>query len=196
MRRTVLATLTALAIVAPAAASDFSIFGAYWDTDVAGDAGGGGIGLGFPFNETLALELRASYYEELSDDPLKNAFDSDDPVFQEVGINVTPLEVGLRFSFAPGASFRPYVSGGGSYFLLDSDFGEVKDELGYYATLGATMGDQDGAQFFIEGIWRKASAQVELDPEELDQIDDINVTEHADLDIDGVGINLGVRWGF
>jgi hypothetical protein len=194
--KTILAALTALAVVAPASASDFSIFGAYWDTDAAGDAGGGGISLGLPFNETLAAELRATYFEELSDDPLENAFDSDDPVFQEKGINVIPVEAGLRFSFAPDAAFRPYLSGGLSYFLLDSDFGEIKDELGYYAALGATMGDGDGAQFFLEGVWRKATAEVELDPDDLDDVDDIDVEDHADLDLDGLGVNLGVRWGF
>jgi hypothetical protein len=186
----------AFAIVAPAGATDFSAFGAYWDTDAAGDAGGGGLSLGLPFNETVAAEFRGSYYEELSDDPLSNAFDSDDPVFQEVGVNVAPLDAGLRLSFLPDAAFKPYVSGGASYFLLDSDFGEVDDELGYYASVGATMGHDDGAQFFIEGLWRKATAEVRLDPDALDDVDDIDVEDRADLDIDGLGVNLGVRWGF
>lgn len=188
------AVVTALALAAPASASDFSLFGAYWDTDAAGDAAGGGIGFGFPFNETLGLELRATYFEELSDDPLENAFDSDDPVFQEVGISVLPAEIGLRFNFASESSFRPYLAGGASYFFLDSDFGEINDELGYYAALGANIGDPDGANFFIEGIWRKATAEVELDPDDLDDIDDLDVDDHADLDLDGIGLNLGVRW--
>ena len=188
--------LVALAVAAPASATDFSALGAYWNTDAAGDTAGATLGFGIPFNDSLALELRASYFEELSDDPLANAFDSDDPVFQDKGIQAIPLEAGLRFSFAPGQTFRPHIGAGGSYFLLDSDFGEVKDELGYYAVLGATIGDGEGADFLIEGTWRKVSAQVELDPEQLDDIDDIDVQEKADLDLDGVGVNLGVRWSF
>lgn len=192
-----LAVLVAVIFAAaPAAASDFSLMGTYWDTDVAGETAGAGLALGFPFNETLALELRASYFEELTDDPLAAIFDSDDPVFQNKGIQALPLEAGLRFTFGRGSAFRPYLGGGLSYFLLDSDFGEIADELGYYAVLGGTLGDGHGADFFIEGIWRKATAEVELDPEDLEDIDDLEVDDHASFDIDGLGVNLGVRWTF
>lgn len=180
----------------PVAATDFTVHGSYWDTDIAGDAAGGGLILGMPFNDTLAFELRASYFEELADDPLENAFDSDDPVFQERGIQVLPLEAGLRFTFGAGNRFRPHLAGGASYFLLDSDFGEIDDELGYFAALGGTVGDGDGAQFYFEGIWRKATAQVRLDPEDLEDVDDIDVEDEAEFDIDGVGVNVGVRWTF
>lgn len=180
----------------PAAAGDFTVTGSYWDTDAAGDAAGGGLILGLPFNDTLAFELRASYFEELSDDPLENAFDSDDPVFQDKGIQVLPLEAGLRFTFGAGGTFRPHLAGGAAYFLLDSDFGEIEDELGYYAALGATVGDGHGAEFFVEGTWRKATAQVRLDPEDLEDVDDIDVDDRADVDLDGVGLNLGIRWSF
>lgn len=195
-KRTLCAIAAAIALAGPAWAGEFSLFGSYWDTDIAGDTAGGGIEFAFPFNETLALELRASYFEELTDDPLENAFDSDAEVFQEAGIQALPLDLGLRFQFAPGSNFRPYLAGGGTYFLLDSDFGEINDEVGYYAALGATIGDGVGADFFVEGIWRKATARVELDPQELEDIDDIDVEDHANFDIDGLGVNLGVRWIF
>lgn len=191
------ALLLALALIAaPSAAADFTLMGSYWDTDVAGDTAGGGLILGMPFNPSLALELRASYYEELTDDPLANIFDSDDPVFQRRGIQVAPLEAGLRFTFAPRGIFRPHLAAGGSYFLLDSDFGEIDDELGYFAALGATIGDGRGPELFVEAHWRKATAQVRLDPEDLDDIDDIEVEDRADLDLDGIGAHLGVRWTF
>lgn len=182
--------------VGPLAASDFTLYGSYWETDVAGDAGGGGVAFGFPAGEVFGFEMRATYFEELTDDPLENIFDSDDPVFQEQGIQALPLEAGIRFTFAPGRNFRPHIGGGVSYILLDSDFGEIEDELGYYAVLGATIGDGAGADFFIEGTWRKATAEVELDPDDLDDIDDIDVDDHASFDIDGIGANIGVRWYF
>lgn len=193
-----IALFAAFALIAamPVAAADFTVTGSYWDTDIAGDAAGGGLILGMPFNDTLAFELRASYFEELSDDPLENAFDSDDPVFQERGIQVLPLEAGLRFTFGPGSRFRPHLAGGASYFLLDSDFGEIDDELGYYAAFGGTVGDGEGPQFFFEGIWRKATAQVRLDPEDLEDVDDIDIEDEAEFDIDGFGANLGIRWSF
>jgi hypothetical protein len=197
MRNHLIATLVAATLaVAPASATDFSLFGSYWDTDVAGDTAGGGIMLGFPINELFAIELRGTYFEELTDDPLEAAFDSDDPVFQEAGIQAIPLEAGVRFTFSEGAMFRPHIGGGFSYFLLDSDFGEISDELGYYAAVGATVGDGEGTDFFFEGTWRKATAEVELDPQQLDDIDDIDVDDHADVDLDGVGVNLGLRWYF
>jgi hypothetical protein len=184
-------------LLAPAAfALDVSLFGSYWDTDAAGDTAGGGLTLGLPINERLAVELRASYFEELSDDPLENAFDSDDPVFQEKGVNAIPIDGGLRWTFPSSSAFRPYIAGGGSYFVLDSDFGEIEDELGYYAALGTTIGDGEGADFMIEAIWRKLTAQVELDPDDLDDVDDLDVDDHADLDLDGLGVNAGVRWRF
>jgi hypothetical protein len=181
---------------APVHATDFTLFGSYWDTDVAGDAAGGGVSLGIPFNEMLALELRATYYEELTDDPLENIFDSDDPVFQEVGIQALPLEAGLRLSFAEGATFRPHVMGGVSYYLLDSDFGEIGDEVGWFGAVGATIGDGDGAEFYVEGLYRKAEAEIELDPDDLEDIDDLEIGENAQFDMDGFGVNLGVRWSF
>lgn len=196
MKKTIIAALAAAALAVPANATDFALFGSFWDTDVAGDTAGGGISLGIPFNDVFGLELRATYFEELSDDPLANAFDSNDPVFQDRGINVTPLEAGLRFNFANDSSFRPYVSGGVGYFLLDSDFGEVNDEIGYYAALGANFGNPEGASFFVEANYRKAEGEVELDPDDLEDIDDIDVQDHVTFDLDGAGVNAGVRWSF
>ena len=189
-------TAAALTLASPAWAGDFSLFGSYWDTDIAGDAAGGGISAAFPFNDMFGVEMRATYFEELNDDPLGAAFDSDEEVFQDKGIQALPLDLGLRITFAPQSHFRPYVAGGGTYFLLDSDFGNINDEVGWYAAAGAEFGDPEGANFFAEGLWRKASARIELDPDEIDDIDDLNVEDHANFDIDGFGLNLGVRWNF
>lgn len=196
--RTLLAAAICIAALAPAStrAADLSLFGSFWDTDVAGDAAGGGFGLGFPLNEVFAIELRGTYFEELSDDPFENAFDSDAPIFQNKGIQVLPVDAGVRLSFAPRAWARPYVGGGVSYFLLDSDFGDIDDELGFYVALGSRFGDGQGADLFVEGIYRKATAQLTFDPEDFDDLDDLDIDEEVDLDLDGFGINLGVRWNF
>ncbi len=193
--KALLAAVLGLALAMPATATDFSLYGSYWDTDAAGDTAGGGISLGLPFNETWAIELRGTYFEELSDDPLANAFDSDDTVFQDQGISVIPAEVGVRLSF-PQDSFRPYASFGAGYYLLDSDFGEVDDEVGYYGALGAAFGNPDGIQFFVEANYRKMEGEVRLDPEDLDDIDDIDIDDTATFDLDGFGANVGLRWNF
>ena len=196
MKKLLLAAAALAFLAAPAAAMDFSVYGSYWDTDVAGDAAGGGIGFGFPFNDVMSLELKATYFEELTDDPLENAFDSNDPVFQEAGINVTPLEAGLRFEIPAGDAVRPYFSAGVGYFLLDSDFGEVDDEVGYYGTFGLEFGDEEGTSFFAAATYRKVEGEVRLDPDQLDDIDDIDIQDRATFDLDGVGANVGVRWHF
>lgn len=197
-RRTYVTAALCSAVLAatPMSATDFSLVGSYWDTKVAGDTAGGGIQLGMPFNEVFAIELRATYFEQLSDEPLQNAFDSNDPIFQDQGIQALPLEAGVRFSFPERTYFRPHLAGGLSYFLLDSDFGNVSDELGYYVALGATVGDGEGMDFFFEGIWREATAGIELDPEQLHDVTDLNVVDHADLDLGGLGVNVGLRFNF
>ena len=181
---------------APLCATELSLFGGYWNTDVAGDAAGGGIEFGLPVNETFAFELRATYFEQLNDHPFENIFDNNETVFQGRGIQALPLEAGVRLTFIPEGPFRPYVGGGASYFFLDSDFGDIKDELGWYGTLGATIGDGRGADFYVEGIWRKVRAEVRADPEDLGDIPDINAEDHVSFDLDGFGVNLGVRWSF
>lgn len=196
MKKLLLAAAVLAILAAPANAADFSVFGSYWNTDVAGDTAGGGISLGIPLGEVIGLDVRATYFEELTDDPLENAFDSNDPVFQEVGINVTPLEIGLRFNIPAGSAVRPYFGAGAGYYLLDSDFGEVKDEVGYYGLFGLEFGDQEGMAFFAEATYRKIEGEVKLDPDDLEDIDDIDIEDHATFDLDGVGANAGLRWHF
>jgi hypothetical protein len=184
------------ASAASATPADFTLMGSWWNTDIAGDAAGAGIAVGLPVNDMFAFELRGFYYEELNDDPFEAIFDSDEEVFQDRGIQAIPLDGGVRFTFAPGSTFRPHIGAGATYFLLDSDFGNIADEFGWYASVGGTVGDGDGAEFFFEGTWRKVSSQVEVDPDDLDDIDDIDADDDPDFDLDGFGVNVGVRWTF
>ena len=45
-------------------------------------------------------------------------------------------------------------------------------------------------------VWRQASAEVEVDPEDLGDIGDIDIDNTPSFDIDGFGVNVGVRWAF
>jgi hypothetical protein len=188
-----LAMLWCLA-AAPAAQADlgFSLFGSYWEPDDTSDAGGGGVELAFPLGERWDIDVRASYFEELDPEPLDVLFDADSP-FQEAGLEVLPIEIGLRFALAPNAEVvRPYIGGGAGYYLLDSDFGDVDDEGGWYALFGLGFGDREGASFFVEGQWRKMEATVEEDPD--DPFDFEGFDEGVALDLDGLGFNAGVTW--
>lgn len=191
---TLTALLGALLFAAPAHATEFKIFGAYADTDVLGDTGGGGIGFGIPFNETLSLDLRATYLQELASDPLDGIFDFDDDndVFTDSDINVIPIDVGLRFNFQRSGVVNPYIGGGGTYFILDSDARgvEIDDELGFYGVVGARFGDDQGPAFFAEALYRTVEASASFEG------DDVDFDSEADIDLDGFAVNAGIVWTF
>lgn len=185
----VLAALACL-VAAPSFATDFSIYGSYWDTDAAGDTGGGGVRLGIPLGRVLDLDIRATYYEEVKDRPFDALGDVETP-FVENGIQILPVDLGLRADFAPESRVNPYVGGGASYFFLDSDFGDVDDEAGWYALGGLEIGS-----FFVEAAYRGAEATVENDPDDFDDFDDIDFEEETAVELDGFAANAGFVWRF
>lgn len=193
MKKTLcLFVVTALCYAGSAAAQGFALYGAYWDTDKAEE--GFGPGASLSFGRTWALDLRASYFQELNNHALDNLFD-DDEVFRDNGISVLPLEVGVRYTFQPDSRVSPHLGGGIGYYILDSELGDPKDEAGYYLTVGSTFGDSRGPSFYIEGIYRKAEGTVEVDPEDLGDLGDIEFNgAEVDLDLDGFGVNAGLVW--
>lgn len=193
-RKTILAFLLALGLgVTPALAGGLSIYGTYWDTDAAEEAAGGGVRLGIPLGTVVQLDLGATYYEELTDRPFDELGDIDTP-FQENGLQVIPVEAGLRFNFAENSRFNPYIGGGASYLFLDSDFGDVDDEAGWYARLGAEFGEINGNGFFVEAGYRGVEATVENDPNDFDDFDDIEFEEETEIDLSGALVNAGYVW--
>lgn len=190
----------ALALAAaPASAANFSIFGSYWDTADVGGTGGGGIELAFPIAGAFGLELRGTYYQELSDAPVDALFDNNDPVFRKVGIQAIPAEVGARFTFpVAGGSWEPWVSAGASYMFLDVSNSTVKvdDETGWYASLGSRFGNPDGLGFMAEVLYRNSRATVKRDPNSVDDLDDIHLRDRARIDLDGAAVNAGINWRF
>jgi hypothetical protein len=201
MRNSIVGALVALAVVAAVPASaDVKLFGAYQDTDARDDTAGGGVSVGIPLAPVADIELRGSYLQKLEDDPLDGAFDDNERVFTPGDIEVIPLDLGVRFNLTDNErGAHPYVNGGASYFLLDSDRRGVNidDEVGYFAGVGSNFGDRDGLSFFIEGIYRKVEATVESDPDSLEDIDDLEgFNNNVDVDLDGFGANAGVRFGW
>jgi hypothetical protein len=188
----VTAILVGFAAAPPAqAAVGFSIFGSYWEPDETSDAGGGGLEIAFPLSPRWDIDLRASYFEELDPEPLQVLFDADSP-FRTRGVEVLPLELGLRFALAPDAVVRPYLGAGGGYYIIDSDFGEIGDEGGWYGLFGLGFGDDEGASFFVEAQYRKMEATVEEDPD--DPFDFEGFDPPVVLELDGLGFNAGVSW--
>lgn len=195
-RKTIPALLLILGLAAtPAAAGGFSVLGTYWDTDAADSAAGAGLRFGIPLGQVVQLDLGANYYEELVDRPFDELGDADTP-FVENGLQVTPVEAGLRFNFAQHSRFNPYLGGGAQYLFLDSDFGDVDDEAGWYARLGTEFAQYNGNGFFVEAGYRGVEVTVENDPEDFDDFDDIEFEEETEVDLSGAMVNLGYVWRF
>jgi hypothetical protein len=180
MRKIVLSTVTALALLAgPAGAADLGVFGSYWDTRDADQGFGGGAKLDF----ARFIELRASYFRDVtSNDPL--------PRQGDFKIRVTPLEAGLVFKFAQHESFTPYVGGGAGYYLLDTNRGDIDNETGWYGVAGADIKTDRGFGIMLEAIYRDMNTTVR------GRGSDITIDDQVDLQLRGIGANVGLVWSF
>ena len=181
MKKLALALLFSTLVASPAAAGGFSIFGSYWNTADADAVGGGGVRFGIPLGSAVSLDLRGTYYEELKADPLARLGDLDSPF--KKGIKALPLDLGLRVDFANHDVVNPYIGGGGTYYSLDSDSGNVKDEVGWYVQGGLAL-----RRFFVEADYRKVTATVRREGHVGD------LQDHVNIDLSGVCVNAG--WTF
>ncbi|HEV7506153.1 MAG TPA: outer membrane beta-barrel protein [Thermoanaerobaculia bacterium] len=166
-------------LAAPAKAGDFSVFGSYWDTkDVAGGYGGG-----VKFDFARFLELRATYFGDVT---------SNSPFPNNDGFKVraAPLEAGLVFKFAPEERFSPYIGGGASYILLDTNRGSIDNEAGWYAEAGADIKTDHGFGVMLEAIYRSVDATVR------ENGTDTSFNDKVDLQLRGFGANAGLVWHF
>ncbi|HEV2845259.1 MAG TPA: outer membrane beta-barrel protein [Thermoanaerobaculia bacterium] len=176
-------------------ATDLSLFGSYWQTGDFDDTFGGGTRLGFG-DGPVQFELRASYFPDIAED-FEQLFDSDSEFEDQFEITAIPVEAGVTFNFAGNESFSPYIGGGASYILLDTDIGEVDDEVGFYVVAGFKAGGNDGGVGFVaEAIYRNIEGQVNFDPEDFDDVDDVDFDDDFDLDLAGVGANVGIVFRF
>ena len=154
-------------------------FGAYWDTDEAGDGGGAGFKAIMGLAPNLALELRASYYEDL-------AKEKDDE------LEVVPLEAGLAVTFPLSPTLAMIAGAGGGYYIMDGKTGDADadpdDEFGAYAIGGVALRLSEQTTLF--GTAKYTS--VEIDKIEVDGAGDIE----QKIDLTGAGAEAGliVSW--
>jgi opacity protein-like surface antigen len=182
MKRTILFATAVLALLAgPVRASDFSVYGSYWDTQDADNA----LGAGAKLRLGRYVELRGTYFSDVTADTDPERFDFE--------VSAIPLEAGLRFDFAPNEAFTPYVGGGAGYYLLDTSEGDIDDEVGWYAVVGAEFARQpSGLGFMAEAIYRGIEATVK---EDSDGFPD-HIHDDVALNLDGLGVNAGIVWRF
>ncbi|RLE36453.1 MAG: hypothetical protein DRJ61_00835 [Acidobacteria bacterium] len=173
----ILALFVVVALAAvPASAGGLKVFGAYLDSSDVGAFTGAGVR--YSSSDTLGWEFGATAYLEGDD------FDFGELDFDSDSIDNTALD----FGFLVSINELFYFTGGVSYFMFDADYGDVDDEWGFYATLGATIGG-DTFRFFIEGMYRDVSATITYDDFEL-------IEDDVKLDIGGFGVNAGLEWRF
>lgn len=180
---------------APSWAAGFEVFGSYWNTSDVEDTFGGGIGLAIPLGGAgLDLELRGTYYQELTDEPFGNLFEDDEEFFEDESLEVLPVEAGLRYNFAERGVFNPWIGAGVSYMFLDStrEGIDVDDETGYYVSLGSRFGDNDGPRFFAEARYRSTEATVRRERDG----DGVDIDEDVAIDLDGVNVNAGILFAW
>jgi len=184
--------LLAAAVVAlsstPASAGAFAVYGTWWNTSDAGDAGGVGLSYAWDMGDRFSLDLRSAWYEELTDEPLEDLVNGATPI--ESGLTVIPVEAVLRFNFAKNSTFwKPWFGVGVAYYALDTDSGNIDDEVGYLADFGATFGDGQGADFYAEVGYRFAKATVTNFDVNAD-----NVLDEFDVKLDGPYASVGICW--
>lgn len=184
MRR-ILLTLSAVAVLALLAApakaqsSSVGVFGSYWDTKDADQGYGGGV----KFDFARYLELRASYFSDVtSNNPV--------PGRGDFKLRVVPLEGGLVYKFQPNDRFTPYLGAGASYLLLDTNRGNIDNELGWYAVGGADIKTDHGFGVMLEAIYRSVDSTIR------DRGNDTTVDTNVDLQLRGFGANVGLVWSF
>lgn len=164
----------------PSHAGSFGLFGSYWDTKEADHGFGGGIRTSF--GEAVQFDLRGTYYNDLKRDAGPN----------DIKLHAAPLDAGISFHFLNTGAVEPYIGGGASYFLLDTNRFRIDDEVGFYGLAGIEFGHLDnGPRFFVEGAYRDVHGTIK--PRNRNE-DFPDVTGRIKLQLRGVSANAGVLW--
>lgn len=169
MKRTACIAAVWIAASAAAQAGNLGGFWAWWRASDAGESDG--IGLKLTLTEpgtTSALELRLTVFSDLSRDTEPNK------------LKVTPIEIGPRFPIAQDGPLQIYLGLGGGYYLMDFDNRRVGDEFGFYGLLGIEFQLGDTFVLFGEAVYRRVKAR----------------PEGGDLDLDGIGANVGIAYSW
>jgi hypothetical protein len=160
MRRTVLVVACLALLAAPAwAGGGFHLFGTYGQINEWTETTGVGARLSVG-GERVIFDLTATWFKEQGT-----------KIGQEGGINryddlqIAPIEAGVRYVFAPGSHWRPYIGAGVSYFVTDAEVAKVDDEVGYYGMLGLLWHGEGGFGLYGEVLYRRAEVTYRLEDE-------------------------------
>ena len=170
-----------------ASANGLGFFGAYWDTESAGDGIGAGAKLQLEVVPNLLMEFRGTYFEDIGDGEDGEGVDNK--------LQIIPAEVGLIISFPVADLFKPYAGGGAGYYLADASVEadgmdediDIDDEIGYYAVGGIELGLAKNFFLFAEYKY----TWVEID---TFIIEDVEFEGASTLDGPGGSAGLLLKW--
>lgn len=177
MRKIVLALGLICFLATPAwAEGEFSLFGAYEQVTGSDTSIGGGARVSLNLN-IVSFDLTATWLPQKGNvGVLGGSVDK---------IQITPVDLGVRFRFSSGSEFRPYVGVGLSYILTDLEFGEVDDEAGFYLSLGFVGQADRPIRWYTEVLYRMAEVTA-----------DFGVQGKVEEDVGGLGITAGLSFAF
>ncbi len=190
--RTIAAAGAAAVLSGSAYAGGLGLYGAYWSPSDFDSGFGPGVKAVFDGGSPLGFEIRGAWFPDLSDDIDTAAG------LVDFDLQAIPLEIGLVISAgANDAPFVPYVSAGGSYFMLDLETDgpggeesiDIDDEIGWYAGGGFHARLSDSISFFVEGMYRSVEGTV-VD----DDVEDID--NDVAIDLSGFSANAGIMFGW
>lgn len=180
----IVATAVALALCTGASyAGGLGLYGSMWNPKDLDEGYGGGVKLKSDLGDVVSIELRGTYYGDMSDDIGAN----------DVDVQVIPVELGLALNIPLGDALVLYAMGGAGYYFLDAEVNDqdvdLDDEVGWYAGGGIEITLGEGVSLFAEGQYRAVEGQAKDD-----KADDID--NDFDIDLAGVAINAGLllKW--
>lgn len=178
MKRTALICWLVLGAIGPARAGGAAAFGSYWSPDDADDAFGGGVKAVF-VEHRFGLEMRATYFPTVTTEANGQEFD----------LSVTPLDLGLVFQWVDAEKLNVNLMGGAGYYLLDSDEGEVDDDIGWYAGLAMAGLIDYGVSLFGEILYRDLEQSIQ-------GRSIVGGTARGNIEFFGFGVNVGLKVRF
>ena len=190
--RVVVVTFALLGVVAmapaPAEAAGFQLFGSYFEPDLDGETVGIGFGYGFRIARPLDIDLRVTFFDTADSASLQGLWEMIDLPELDAGIDIHPIDIGLRYNFTPGnPAGTVYVGAGVSYYLLEA-VQDVDDEVGLYAMVGAVFGGRSGPAFFVEGMYRVAD-DANIDSRDIPGLEGF---DGIDFGLDGPQVSFGI----
>jgi hypothetical protein len=148
-------------------------YAAYLDGDDLGSGAGAGAVLRFDFlGEAVGLDIRGSYLR-----------------FDDIKTDLIPLETAVTARL-PIGRLGAYAGLGVGYYLFDMDDGSADDSVGVFPLVGADFQLSDKLSLFGEARWLFLDTDVDAAVKAAEDL-----TEDS-LDLDGLGVNLGLSWRF